>query len=494
MTLQTVFSYFGTGEYWLTRMVFQRGLALVYVIAFVVALNQFIPLLGEHGLLPVSLFVKHASVAESPSLFFLFPKDWAFKIAAWIGLVLAIVALTGFSEKHGWWLSIAVWGSMWVLYLSFVNVGQVFYGFGWESMLLEAGFLAIFLGDEKTAPSVIMIFLIRWMLFRTMLGAGLIKLRGDSCWKDLTCLIYHYETQPMPNPLSWYFHWLPRYVHQFGVLFNHVAELIVPFGYFLMAPVAAIAGLITLLFHGWLFVSGNFSFLGLLTMVLALSTLNDKLLAHILPIAHPINLAAPPHYQIAVMVYAVVVIIISIFPIKNFFSSRQVMNASYEPFHLVNSYGAFGAITRPRYEVIVEGTDEKQITPQTQWREYEFKGKPGNIYRSPPQIAPYHLRLDWLMWFAGFSPYYEQPWFVNLVAKLLQNDRATLSLMGKNPFADHPPTYIKALLYEYHFTTRGERAQTGAWWKRTLAGDYFPAVSMDDPQFRSVLQNQGWLP
>lgn len=492
-TIQNFLGYFSGGEYWLTRLVFQRGLALVYLIAFLVALNQFVPLLGERGLLPVPNFIKQVSFSDSPSLFFAFPKDWAFKLAALFGIALAIFALSGLSEKYGWFLSAAVWGAMWVLYLSFVNVGQTFYSFGWETMLLEAGVLAVFLGDEKTAPSLIMILLVRWMLFRTMFGAGLIKLRGDSCWKDLTCLYYHYETQPMPNPLSWYFHWLPKPIHQFGVLFNHFSELIVPFAYFAIQPIASVAGLITFFFHGWLMVSGNFSFLGFLTMVLAISTLSGTMLGRVLQITPPANLHSPPYYEYTILAVAAVVAFLSIRPVKNLISPYQAMNTSYDALHLVNSYGAFGTITRPRYEVIVEGTDESLITPQTRWQEYEFKGKPGDVNRSPPQIAPYHLRLDWLMWFAGFTPYYNEPWFVNFVAKLLQNDKSTLSLIARNPFLDKPPRYVRALLYEYHFTTREEHRESGAWWKRALVGDYFPAVSLDNPSFRDVLQSQGWL-
>jgi Lipase maturation factor len=169
------------------------------------------------------------------------------------------------------------------------------------------------------------------------------------------------------------------------------------------------------------------------------------------------------------------------------------MNTSYDPLHLVNSYGAFGSITRPRYEVIVEGTDAQTLTPETLWLKYEFKGKPGDVRRRPPQIAPYHLRLDWLMWFAGFTPYDEEPWFVNFVAKLLQNDKRTLSLIRGNPFAGRAPRYVRALLYEYHFTTSDERRKTGAWWKRELRGLYFPAVSLDHPGFRKVLEHEGWL-
>jgi len=243
-------SIYGAGrDHWRTRLVFQRGLALVYLIAFLVAVEQFVPLVGEHGLLPVPRFVAEVPFFASPSLFFLAPRDPVFTGASWLGVVLALVALSGLSERRGWLLSALTWGAMWVLYLSFVNVGQIFYGFGWETMLLEAGFLAIYLGSRDTEPPVLVILLIRWMLFRVMFGAGLIKLRGDPCWKDLTCLYYHYETQPMPNPFSWYFHGLPQWVHRFGVRFNHFAELVVPFAYFAPQPFAAIAGLITIYFH-----------------------------------------------------------------------------------------------------------------------------------------------------------------------------------------------------------------------------------------------------
>ncbi len=486
--------FVGGEEYWLTRLVFQRGLALVYFVAFLVAANQFVALLGEHGLLPVPNFVRQTTFIRSPSLFFLFPQDRVFQCAAWLGVALAIFAATGLSEKFGMVVSMSVWGLMWLLYLSFVNVGQTFYAFGWETMLLEVGFLAIFLGDRKTAPSFVMIVLLRWALFRTMFGAGLIKLRGDSCWKDLTCLYYHYETQPIPNPFSWYFHWQPQPIHRFGVVFNHFTELVVPFGYFAPRSIAAVAGLITLFFHGWLSVSGNFAFLGMLTMVLTIPSLNDKLLRKVVPLAPPAQFARRCLYPYITVLLAGVVAVLSIRPVRNLISPRQAMNTSYDALHLVNSYGAFGSITRPRYEVIVEGTDERVLTSATRWREYEFKGKPGDVYRRPSQIAPYHLRLDWLMWFAGFSPYTTQPWFINFAAKLLEDDPAVLSLLRVNPFPQRPPTYVRALLYEYRFTTPAERAATGAWWVRTPASSYFPAVSLDNPSFRDVLRGQGWLP
>jgi hypothetical protein len=465
-------------DYWLTRLVLQRGLAFVYLIAFVAVIHQFKPLLGEYGILPVPQFIKQVGFTASPSIFFWFPTNFAFDLFGWIGVALSLFVLSGFSEKFGNLVSAATWGLLWLIYLSFVNVGQTFYAFGWETLLLEAGFLAIFLGSEKTKPSFLIILLFNWLLFRVIFGAGLIKIRGDTCWRDLTCLQYHYETQPMPNPLSWYFHWLPTWIHKTGVLFNHFAELVVPFAYFAPYYISGVAGLITLFFHLWLFASGNFSFLGLLTMVLTLSTFSDSWLKRLIPIRSP-ELAPPgPLYSSATLGLTVLVGALSFYPIINMMSQNQLMNASFEPLHLVNTYGAFGAITRPRYEVIVEGTDEPVLTGTTRWREYEFIGKPGEVSRVPMQIAPYHLRLDWLMWFAALSSPNQHPWFIIFLEKLLEGDKAVLGLLRYNPFPDESPKFVRALLYEYHFTTPEERSKVGTIWNRKLIGLYFPPVSL----------------
>ena len=481
-----------TGGYYLTRLFFLKALAFVYLIAFLVVLHQFRPLLGEKGLLPVPQFIKLVKFTDFPSLFSLFPKDWAFLIFALLGLGLSLFALIGLSEKYGLLVHILTWFLLWLIYLSFVNVGQRFYSFGWESMLLEAGFLAIFFGDAHTKVPIAIIWLLRFELFKTMFGAGLIKLRGDPCWKDLTCLIYHYETQPIPNPLSWYFHNMPVWFHKAGVLFNHFVELLVPFGYFLFQPIAAIAGVFTLIFHGMLTLSGNFAFLSFLTAVLAITTLPDSTLAKFIPVTVPVTLSAHPFYANTVIVVATILALLNIRPLLNLISSSQIMNTSYDPLHLVGSYGAFGSITRPRYEVIVEGTDDDVLTDSTKWKEYEFIGKPGKLDRMPAQIAPYHLRLDWLMWFAAFNRTAQDPWFVHLIQKILEGDKQVLSLLNSNPFPNTPPKYIRALRYVYHFTTPDERRKTGNWWKRQLVGEYSPTVSLNNPEFQSVLKQFGW--
>src|SRR5437867_1205168 len=269
-------SYFG--DVWLVRFLIQRGLAALYLIAFIVVLQQFKPLLGERGLLPVPLFLKHRSVRETPSLFMWRYSDRLLNAVAWTGLILSAVALSGVSEHAPIWLSVATWLILWVLYLSIVNVGQTFYAFGWESMLLEAGFFASFMGPSRTAPSLVPILILRWVLFRTELGAGLIKLRHDRCWRALTCLFYPYETQPLPNPLSWYFHRLPKFMHRSSVLFSHLVQVIVPFGLFAPQPFASIAGGLGIFHQLWLIISGNYSWLNWLTVVLGVSGFSDSIL------------------------------------------------------------------------------------------------------------------------------------------------------------------------------------------------------------------------
>jgi len=465
--------------YWLTRLVFQRALAALYLIAFVNAVNQFKPLVGERGLLPVPAWVENVPFRETPSLFYFAPKDWAFTAAAWTGVALSVLVVAGVADRYSWALSAAIWAVMWALYLSFVNVGQTFYGFGWESILLEAGFYAIFLGSARTAPTWITLVLLRWLCFRVMFGAGLIKLRGDPCWRDMTCLDYHYETQPMPNPLSWYLHWGP--LHQAGVWFNHFAELVAPFGYFLPQPVASIAAIATIAFQATIFASGNLSWLNVLTMVLAIPALR-------IPGAAPAVLEPPsiPHKTI-VSALAVMVAWMSVRPTLNMLSPRQVMNTTYNPLHLVGTYGAFGSITRERYEIVVEGTDEAVITESTKWRAYEFRGKPTDTGRMPPQIAPYHLRLDWLMWFAAMGDYSDNLWFVKFMGKLLQGDPGTLSLLRSNPFPERPPRYVRAQLWRYRFTTPDERRRTGQWWNREFARPYFPVVSLETEGLKRFL-------
>jgi len=463
-------------------------MAAIYLVAFFSVIRQFKPLLGETGLLPVPEFLRRTTWLDTPSLFHWRYSDRLLDIVAWSGLVLSALALLGIPEHGPTSISVAAWLMLYVLYLSIVNVGQNFFGFGWESMLLEAGFFTAFLGPAHTQPTVIPVLILRWMLFRTEMGAGLIKLRHDPCWRDLTCLYYHYETQPLPNPLSWYFHRVPKSVHRFSALVSHFIQLIVPFALFAPQPIAAIAGALLISQQLLLIVSGNYSWLNWLTVVLGFSAFDDRAISVLLPLRTATLGPRSPGFDILLYLLAAVTILLSIQPALNLLSSSQRMNSSYNPFHLVGAYGAFGQVGRERYEIVIEGTTDRVITPATQWLEYAFKAKPGDPRRTPPQIAPYHLRLDWLIWFLPFSvvvtrsgirvPGYSR-WFFSFIQRLLTNDRALLSLMGPNPFPDAPPANIRALFYRYRYTTPEQKRQTGDWWTRQLLGTYLPPMSLD---------------
>jgi hypothetical protein len=464
----------------LPRLLLQRGLGVIYLLAFLNALNQFKPLLGERGLLPVPAFLARVSFWQAPSLFhFRYSDRLATSVCA-AGLGLSALVVAGWSERGPWWLSLAIWLVLYVLYLSIVNVGQTFYGFGWESMLLEAGFFAAFLGPASVTPSYVPVLALRWMLFRVELGAGLIKLRGDPCWRDLTCLYYHHETQPLPNPLSAYFHHVPRVLHRASVAFSHFVQLVVPFGLFGPDWLAAVAGGLIIVHQLVLIVSGNYAWLNWLTVVLGFSAFSDRLLERAFPFVAPATEPRPVVFEWLLYGLAVATLLLSIKPVMNLLSKQQAMNASYNPLHLVGSYGAFGSVTRQRHEVILEGT--RDASPDTaRWLEYEFKAKPGDPRRRPPQCAPYHLRLDWAMWFLPLRVMITptrilsrgQPlWFGRLVQKLLAGDAATLRLLRHNPFPSAPPRYIRAGLYAYDLATPLERRRDGVHWKRRYVGEY----------------------
>jgi len=471
--------WFSAPEYWLGRLVLERGVAAIYLIAFVAAAAQFRALIGEHGILPSPRFLDGQSFRRTPSVFHLRYSDGLFAAVSWFGAVLSAAIVAGAGDVAPLWAAMLMWLTLWVLYLSIVNVGQTWYAFGWESLLLETGFLMIFLGNDLVAPPVLTLWMARLLLFRVEFGAGLIKMRGDSCWRDLTCLYYHHETQPMPGPLSWFFHHLPKPLHRIEVAGNHFAQLVVPFGLFAPQPVAGVAAAIVVVTQLWLVASGNFAWLNWVTILLACSAIDDSWVRTLFSIpAHPVVSAPPLWFAGLVIGFTAAVLFMSYWPVRNMLSSRQRMNMSFNSFHLVNTYGAFGSSGRIRREVVIEGTEDANITEQTVWKEYEFKGKPGRVRRLPRQWAPYHLRLDWLMWFAAISPGYAQPWLIPFLQRLLRNDRPTLRLLRHNPFPNSPPRYVRAQLYQYRFTTAAELWRDRAWWHRTLIGRYVPPMAL----------------
>ena len=492
---------------WLTRFCVLRLLGAVYLVAFLVAAWQIVPLVGHDGLLPADAFLGRVAGASGsrldgflrlPGLFWLDVSDSALLGAAWLGVALSLLVVAGFANA-------IVMTALWALYMSFVHVGQDFYGYGWEIQLLETGFLAIFLCPlvdprpfPRLPPPAPVVWLLRWLIVRIMLGAGLIKLRGDSCWRDLTCLYWHYETQPLPNPLSRSFHFMPRAFHRAGVVFNHAAELVAPWGAFGPRVVRHAAGGLLLAFQLFLIASGNLSFLNWLTIVPVLACFDDRVLRRVLPgtlvrRAERAAAGASPSRLHAAVVAAVFLLVaaLSVRPMQNLLSPRQRMNGAFDRLELVNTYGAFGSVGRLRPEIVFEGTTDAVVTDATEWKPYEFPCKPGDPLRRPCVVAPYQYRLDWQIWFAAMSTPEHYPWTVHLVWKLLHDDPGALSLLATNPFPDAPPRFIRARYYRYHFAPRG--SPDGAWWTRTLLGEWLPPLAADDPRLRAFLHAHGWL-
>ncbi|XP_045317778.1 lipase maturation factor 1 isoform X4 [Leopardus geoffroyi] len=388
---------------------------------------------------------------------------------------------------------------------------------GWESQLLETGFLVIFLCPlwtlsrlpTGTPPSQIVLWGFRWLIFRIMLGAGLIKIRGDRCWRDLTCMDFHYETQPVPNPMAYLLHQSPWWVHRFETLSNHFLELVVPFFIFLGRRLCILHGALQILFQVVLVISGNLSFLNWLTMVPSIACFDDAALGFWFP-SGPGGLkdqvrkmqeeaarGARPTLRYGCVVrqavhvaLGILVAWLSVPVVLNLLSPTQVMNTSFNSLRIVNTYGAFGSITKERTEVILQGTASPNASaPDAVWEDYGFKCKPGDPGRRPCLISPYHYRLDWLMWFAAFQTYEHNEWIIHLAGKLLANDREALSLLAFNPFKDRaPPRWVRGEHYRYKFSRLGGRhAAAGSWWVRKRIGPYFPPLSLRDLEgyFRS---------
>jgi hypothetical protein len=438
-----------------------QSIAVVYLIAFVSWGIQAQGLIGSHGILPASEFLKgvrsqlgSAAYWNCPTVFWLNSSDGALR-AGWIlGALCALAAI--FAPWKG-----AVRGAFaacLILWLSLCIVGQDFLSFQWDVLLLEAGFLAIFADN-----SLIRLWLFRWLIFRLMFYSGVAKLLShDPNWRNLTALHYHYFTQPLPTPLAWYMEQLPMWFQQFSTAFTFFAELIVPFLFFTPKPIRRVAAWIVIALQVLILLTGNYTFFNLMAIILTLFLFIDS--------------KPQPRSRIHLAVsiaLAAFIGVVSAFVTLQVFSvdlpgEAAVLRAA-EPLRIVNSYGLFAVMTTERPEIIVEGSNDGEA-----WLAYEFRYKPGDIRRAPPIVAPYQPRLDWQMWFAALSSYQNNRWFVGFMLRLLQGEPSVLGLLQYNPFPNAPPKYIRARVYLYQFTHFGQ----AGWWTREERGLYFPTVSL----------------
>ena len=469
-------------HYALVSWVFLRLFGAIYLAAFASLAVQIQGLVGHAGILPLTNYLGaaadtlgNAAYRTLPTLFWLNSSDGALVAGTLVGLVLALLVILD------WWTRPALIG-LFVLYLSYVYAGQDFMSFQWDLLLLEAGFLAIFL----TGGSRIVVWLYRWLLFRYLFLAGAVKLAsGDATWHELTALEYHFWTQPLPTPLAWYAAQLPPWLLAGGTATALAVELGSVFLIFLPRRPRALAACCVLLFQALILLTGNYNFFNLLTMLLCVFLFDDAALHRVIPWRLEAWVRArSPHPGRAATVLATAVALIVV-PVGCDWIWRTltrtnlpvvgILARALEPLLIVNPYGLFAVMTTTRPEIVIEGSADGQT-----WREYVFRYKPGPLARAASWNIPHQPRLDWQMWFAALGKAEANPWFQNLLLRLLEGSPPVLALLDSNPFPDRPPKVIRATLYDYRFADRSVHAATGDWWVRRFDGLYFPETSLAD--------------
>jgi lipase maturation factor 1 len=477
--------------WFLTRRVFICLLGLVYLVAFLSLWTQIEGLVGHEGILPVDTFLKDAQAHwgadrfyQLPTLFWLHAGDEFLQTICLLGAGAALLVML--NRATIWCLLL-----MWIFYLSLFHVAQPFLGFQWDTLLLETGFLTLFLvpwrkqATYESPPSKLILFLFRFLLFRIVFSSGLVKIiNKDPTWNDFTALYYHYETQPLPTWIGWFAHQLPHGFQEFSVACVFIIQLGAVFLIFGPRRIRYL-GCSILVFHEVLILlTGNYCFFNLLTIALCLLLLDDSVFSRWMSSrgqSHEPNTAISVWRKrfsaemgtavlgTCIMLYAVPLLMTS-YP-----SMYVAISNAIRPLHIFNSYGLFAVMTTSRPEIIILGSDDRE-----NWFPYEFKWKPGNIARKPEFVAPHQPRLDWQMWFAALSNYERNPWLVRFMVRLLQGSSAVIDLLEKNPFPDSPPKYLQAVVYDYRFTDSETRSRDGSWWKRKLLRPYTPIFQLPE--------------
>ena len=473
------------------RWLFLRILAIIYGIAFWSFGIQIKGLIGSGGILPARDLLEHLISYGAARFWYVPTLAWfnssdSFLVGLSVaGVLVSVLLLLNIAPR----LSLV---ALWALYLSLVSIGGDFMNFQWDALLLETGFLAIFLAPRgffpqrrgASGPSPLILFLLRWLLFRLMFQSALVKwLSGDPLWHHFTALSVHYQTQPLPNSLSWYAHQLPSGFHKLSCVILFVIEGAVPFLIFAPRRLRLLAFWLLVGLQILILLSGNYAYFNWLAIALCLLLLDDAKLREVIPswCDEPIherhsgesrNLSWTPAFA-GVTIFLLTCIpfaqVIGI-PVPNAVLAPAMW---VSPLRSFNSYGLFAVMTPKRPEIIVEGSDDGK-----NWKAYEFKYKPGDLAHRPSQVAPHQPRLDWQMWFAALGDYKQNLWFIHFCLRLLQGSSSVTNLLRDNPFPEKPPMFLRAMLYDYRFTTPEERKKTGQWWTREVQGQYCPVLSL----------------
>ena len=481
-------------QHTLTIWLFLRLVGVIYLVAFLSAAPQVTDLIGEHGLLPVDRFFALATrelgparLLFEPSLLWFASGDLPLQGLCWLGALSALMVVTGVFSGPALFVC-------YLLYLSLVTVGQDFMSFQWDWLLLETGFIGLFLTSWRSLQAPVgrttrastlspwLLWALRLIIFKLMFMSGMAKLTsGDANWANLTALNYHYLTQPLPTPLGWFAGHLPGWFQKLSVAAMFYIELLVPFFIFCgrrlrLAAAAQITALLVLIA-----LTGNYTYFDILSIILCVPLLDDHVTSFLLPRwlkerALPESVEDPGKSKLLGLKFIAALLIVLTASKVTGVNVPFLTNLT-APFGISNGYGLFAVMTTVRNEIIIEGSKDGK-----NWLEYELPYKPGDVRRAPPIVAPLQPRLDWQLWFASLTDYREEPWFGHLMLRLLTGSRDVLHLFSKNPFDNvAPPKYVRASLYRYEFTSLDTLLKTGVWWRRSYVGPYFPAASLEGP-------------
>ncbi|MEW6035866.1 MAG: lipase maturation factor family protein [Candidatus Micrarchaeota archaeon] len=455
----------------LALSLFLRLMGLVYAVAFLSLIVQAKGLLGRNGILPARDYLALTRRLGSrrwyyiPTVFWLNCSDAALMAVCTFGIIAGLLLAAGV-------FPLAMLIILYVFYLSFKSIGQEFLGFQWDALLLESGFASIIIAASGLHPAAL---LMAWFMFlKFMVMAGAVKLTsGDRNWRNLTAMAYHYQTQPLPNPLSWHAHNLPMPVHKLSVLGMLLIEMPLPFLIFGPAEFRLFVFAAQITLQLAIQLTGNYGPFNLLTAVLAIPLLDDAFLAQLPQLSLGLPPLLPPPLAVALALFFVLLNAIQLLLL--FFGNvpgRGILSL-LEPFNICNPYGIFAIMTTKRYEVIPEWSNDGK-----KWHEYVFLWKPQEI-KARPKLAPLHMpRLDWLMWFLPFGSYERNPWFLRFLEKLLLNSPDATALLRSAP--RDPPRFVRAVVYDYTFTDAKTRKSTGRFWSRKFAGEYVPPMGLRD--------------
>ena len=534
----------GPSDRFLSRWIFLRALGAIYFSAFFSLVFQIRGLIGPQGILPASEYLKGLAEQVGHARYWYVPSVLWFSIGShmltglcWVGMAAAVLLLFNIWPR-------AMLVICFVCFLSFVSAAGDFSGYQSDGMLLEAGFLSLFIAPggfrprlgEKRPPVRAAIYLLLWEWFRIYFESGVGKIAGgDPEWRNFTAMDDYYQNGPLPTWIGWYVQHLPHWFHAGATFFTLALELVLIWAAFLPRPFRIVLFFIVTPWQIGIILTANYAFLNYLVLILAFLLLDDRFLLRFFPakwkqpllapsITPPLESAPPSADQLSILatpsnpsaggpsarkppplnlwqknsfwLSPLRVAITSVLLVWIFYATTAQMVwmitpaplptspvALLEPFRIANRYGLFERMTRGRYEIEFQGSNDGQT-----WIAYPFSHKQLELDKPPRIYAPYQPRFDWNLWFASLGEWRDNPLVLRTESRLLLNDPDVLALFAANPFPQGPPRQVRAVLWQYWFTSMAEKREHGLWWRRELLGLYAPAIQLDPGGKIGVMQ------